>query len=96
MGAASIRHSPRPLNFEGDLRRMTRADFRRGNAEARHCEERRDEAIQTASSEDSGLLRFARNDEAGFLTFEYDQQAAFPCPAPAVSAPNSDTLPPHL
>jgi hypothetical protein len=29
----------------------------------RHCEERSDKAIQTAAAEQSGLLRFARNDD---------------------------------
>src|SRR6185437_8434696 len=35
-------------DFEGDRRCITRTDFRRGNAEARHCE--RSEAIQTISA----------------------------------------------
>jgi hypothetical protein len=63
MGAASARHSPRPL-LEGG---SPTAQLGRGNApregelmsQHRHCE--RSDAIQSLER-DSGLLRFARND----------------------------------
>jgi hypothetical protein len=66
-GAARIRHSLRPLTFEGGKFQQTSGDQRRENADLRsyarqrHCE--RSEAIHYAARRKYGLLRrFARND----------------------------------
>jgi hypothetical protein len=65
---AGTRPSLRPLFFEGQRDRKPRthrAARMRGCVSVRHCE--RSEAIQ-GHADDSGLLRFARND--GALLFE--------------------------
>jgi len=66
-GAASARHSLRPLIIEGIVWQSSGA-LRREIAEAyvkfepRHCEEQSDEAIHSSFARRDGLLRFARND----------------------------------
>ena len=61
MGAASIRHSPRPLDFEGRNQRITRADHAAGMRTCvfRHCEERKRRSNPYLRLRRHGLLRGA-------------------------------------
>jgi hypothetical protein len=49
-GAFGIRHSLRPLDFRGPRLMHHSGISCRGNADARHCEERSDEAIHVSAS----------------------------------------------